>query len=213
MSTSRKSFNPNSRREQSKSARREKIVKAATRLFGRSSYAAVQMDDVARAAAIGKPALYRYFPSKEELFLEVSDRALRQLERDLIEASNEGLPPGKTLARMVELLVVALRQHFAALRLLTGEHPVLAGRWRLLFRDRRRVINAILSKVLRRGAKEGEFRPLDATIAPGMIIGMIRGAVMEAPDTPTNQIAASAVPFVLGGVQLRRSNLDQARRS
>jgi AcrR family transcriptional regulator len=212
MSTLPQSPLTSSRRELNKAARREAIVKAATTLFGRGSYATVQMDDVAKAAAIGKPALYRYFSSKEELFLEVSDRALRRLEQRLVELNARGLRPGKTLARMVELLVEALRQHFASLRLLTGEHPVLANRWRLLFRNRRRAINATLSEVLRRGVTEGEFRPLDATIAPGMIIGMIRGAVMEAPGTPTKRIAAAAIPLVLGGVQRRPSTHARGRR-
>ncbi|MBX9845682.1 MAG: TetR/AcrR family transcriptional regulator [Xanthobacteraceae bacterium] len=200
MSTGEKAAAGLSRREQNKAERRDVILAAAARLFGRGSYDKVQMDDVAVAAGIGKPALYRYFPSKEDLFLEVSDRALGELQHALGEVERLGLPPEKMLARMVELLVDALRQHFASLRLLSGEHPVLADRWRVLFRGRRRAINASLADVLRRGAAAGEFRAVDPVIAPGMIIGMIRGAVMEAPDIPNKRLAEAAIPLVLGGV-------------
>jgi len=201
MSTTGKHAGDLSRREQAKAERREAIVAAATRLFGRGSYADVQMDDVAKAADIGKPSLYRYFPSKEDLFLEVSDRAIAEIQRMLQEVRDSRLPPEVTLTRMVEILVNSLRQHFSSLRLLSGEHPVLADRWRSLFRSRRRAINAILADVLRDGAAIGVFRPLDLGIAPGMIIGMIRGAVMEAPDIPTKRLAEAAIPLVLGGVK------------
>ena len=159
------------------------------------------MDDVARAAGIGKPALYRYFPSKEELFLEVSDRALGELAQSLEKVVEAGLDAERALSRMVELLVAGLHGHFASLRLLTGEHPIVAHRWRMLFRKRRRTINAALTEVLRKGMADGDFRSIDVTIVPAIIIGMVRGAVMETPDTPTKRIAAAVIPIVLGGVK------------
>jgi AcrR family transcriptional regulator len=189
-------------RDHNKAVRRDNIVKAATRLFGRGSYDAVQMDDVAKAAAIGKPALYRYFPSKEELFLEVSDVAMRELEQALADVAKVDRPAREALAHMIELLVDALRSHFAALRLLSGEHPVLAGRWRQLFRDRRKSINSCIAGILRRGAVAGEFRPMNPDLVPAMIIGMIRGAVMDAPDTPPDRLVEAAITLILSGVQV-----------
>lgn len=190
-----------SRRDQNKIERREAIVAAASRLFGRASYGKVQIDDVAKAARIGKPALYRYFPSKEALFLEVSDRALGALQQSLDAIGAAELSPEAKLARMVEVLVDALRRHFASLRLLSGEHPVLADQWRVLFRKRRRAINVTLADVLRKGAASGVFRAVDETIAPGMIIGMIRGAVMEAPDISSKRLLDAVTPLALGAVR------------
>lgn len=210
MSTSGKRNAESSRRDRNKTERREEIVAAATRLFSRLSYADVQVDQVAQAADIGKPTLYRYFPSKDDLFLEVSDRALAELQRSLAEVHASGMSPERMLERMVELLIHALRQHFASLRILSGEHPVLADRWRGMFRNRRKAINATLAAVLRAGAAQGEFRSLDFEIAPGMIIGMIRGAVMEAPDIPNKRLADSVIPLVIGGVK-KSSVINQGR--
>jgi AcrR family transcriptional regulator len=201
MSTSTRAADHRSRRERNKASRRAAILAAAGKLFGRGTYDAVQMDDVARAAGIGKPALYRYFPSKQDLFLEVSDRALGELEQALETAAGAGLSAEMALSRMAELLVAGLRGHFASLRLLSGEHPIVADRWRILFRKRRRAINAALTEVLRKGIADGDFRPVDTTLAPGIIVGMVRGAMMEAPDTPAKHIAAAIIPIVLGGVK------------
>lgn len=59
--------------------RRELIEREARRLFGRDGYAATRLEDVAAAAGITKPMVYRHFASKKELYLTL----LRRHERDL----------------------------------------------------------------------------------------------------------------------------------
>jgi AcrR family transcriptional regulator len=63
--------------------RRKKILSSAAELFGAQPYDSVQMRDVAARAEVGKPTLYRYFPSKEELFLEVFKSGLDRLETEI----------------------------------------------------------------------------------------------------------------------------------
>ena len=47
------------------------MLNAGQRLFAQSGYAAVSMDDVARAAGVSKATLYAHFTSKENLFAEI----------------------------------------------------------------------------------------------------------------------------------------------
>lgn len=51
--------------------RRESIIAAAKGLFTRYGYRKTSMEEVARAARVTKPTIYAYFPSKEDLMLEV----------------------------------------------------------------------------------------------------------------------------------------------
>ena len=51
-------------------ARRREIVEAAERVFGRAGYWSATMADIAAEVHITQPALYRYFRSKRDLFLE-----------------------------------------------------------------------------------------------------------------------------------------------
>ena len=61
--------------------RREFILEAAERIFARLGYRVAGMADIAAAAGITQPMLYRHFSSKKELFLAVLDRCtLRILE-------------------------------------------------------------------------------------------------------------------------------------
>lgn len=51
--------------------RRKVILEAARRVFSRNSYRHATTLDVAKEAGISQPALFKYFPSKRGLFLEV----------------------------------------------------------------------------------------------------------------------------------------------
>src|SRR5205814_8849938 len=53
--------------------RREQILAAATACFARQGYHATSMDDVVRESGLSVGAIYSYFPSKEDLFLALSD--------------------------------------------------------------------------------------------------------------------------------------------
>jgi len=54
--------------------RRELIALAAGRLFAANGYAGTRMEDVAAAAHVTKPMVYRHFDSKKDLYLALLDR-------------------------------------------------------------------------------------------------------------------------------------------
>ncbi|HSE95553.1 MAG TPA: helix-turn-helix domain-containing protein, partial [Methylomirabilota bacterium] len=55
--------------------KRTQILEAASRVFGAGVYHLVNMDEIAHVAGVGKGTLYRYFPSKEDLYLAIVDEA------------------------------------------------------------------------------------------------------------------------------------------
>lgn len=59
--------------------RREQILSAATRAFGRAGFAATGLDDVAAEAGISRVILYRHFDSKTDMYRAVLDRACSRL--------------------------------------------------------------------------------------------------------------------------------------
>ena len=69
--------------------RRQLILDAAADLFSRNGYAGVTMGDVADAVAIGPSALYRHFPSKQDLLATVVADALNTLSDALTAAEKE----------------------------------------------------------------------------------------------------------------------------
>jgi AcrR family transcriptional regulator len=58
--------------------RRAQILAAAMACFARQGYHATSMDDVVRESGLSVGAIYSYFPSKEDLFLTLSDDRAQQ---------------------------------------------------------------------------------------------------------------------------------------
>jgi AcrR family transcriptional regulator len=65
--------------------RREEILDIAAQLFAQHGYANTDVQAVADTLGVGKGTIYRYFPSKRELFLGAVDRGMALL-RARVEA-------------------------------------------------------------------------------------------------------------------------------
>jgi AcrR family transcriptional regulator len=100
--------------------RRALIVEAAGRLFGDRGYDSTRLDDVAAAAGVTKPILYRHFDDKRALYL-----ALLERHRDDLSSFAAAIPatgtPEQRLRAVLELWVGYVEGHAYA--------------WKMLFRD------------------------------------------------------------------------------
>ena len=80
------------RRSRLKSDRRSKLLTAAERLIAERGYLAVRLEDIGAAAGVSGPAIYRHFPNKEALLVEllvgVSTRLLSGAQTVVSQASD-----------------------------------------------------------------------------------------------------------------------------
>jgi AcrR family transcriptional regulator len=66
-------------REEIRTRRREEILDAAGKLFAQHGYSEADTQALADMLQVGKGTIYRYFTSKEEMFLAAVDRAMQRL--------------------------------------------------------------------------------------------------------------------------------------
>lgn len=66
--------------------RRRQLLDCALQVFVAQGYHNASMDHIAEVAEVSKPVLYQHFPGKHELFLDLLDTHLGQLEDMLTEA-------------------------------------------------------------------------------------------------------------------------------
>jgi AcrR family transcriptional regulator len=69
--------------------RRELVLDAAVAEFAAHGLAGTSTEDVARRAGISQPYLFRLFPSKKALFLELVDRCYRRVADAFIAAAGD----------------------------------------------------------------------------------------------------------------------------
>ncbi len=79
--------------------RRESILEAALAEFGDHGYVAASTDDIARAAGISQPYLFRLFRTKKELFIASAERCFADTY-DRFALASEGLQGEEALHAM-----------------------------------------------------------------------------------------------------------------
>jgi len=80
--------------------RQEEIVRAASKRFSRHGLSKTTLDEIARDVRIGKPTIYHYFKSKNDLFYSSIDFQSSQFIEDIKAIfNNQELPVG---ARLLE---------------------------------------------------------------------------------------------------------------
>jgi AcrR family transcriptional regulator len=77
-------------------ARRSQVLSAALRCFARDGFHATSMRDVVRESGLSAGAVYRYFPSKDELVAAAVEPILDQLTAALDDALVAEEPPSPT---------------------------------------------------------------------------------------------------------------------
>ena len=95
------------------STTRERILVATAQLLSEKGYAGTRLSDVAEVAGLQAPAIYYYFPSREELIAEVMTtghiRLLEHVERVLAALPVDSTPMDKICAAIAGHLEVELQ--------------------------------------------------------------------------------------------------------
>ncbi len=80
--------------------RQEEIVRAASKRFSRHGLSKTTLDEIARDVRIGKPTIYHYFKSKEDLYYSsINFQSSQFIEDTKAIFNNQDLPVG---ARLLE---------------------------------------------------------------------------------------------------------------
>jgi AcrR family transcriptional regulator len=103
--------------------RRTLIEDAAAHVFARDGYEAARLDDIAAAAGVTKPMIYRHFPSKKALHLALLTRHRDALGMAAVTAFMEDT--GRPLTDRVDAMLDAWFAY-------VGQHPYIGP---LLFRN------------------------------------------------------------------------------
>jgi len=153
--------------------RGEEVYVAALRLFREKGYHATSMQDIAAAVGLYKGSLYHYIDGKEELLVRVFERGMGVLlaEVERIAADPTG-SPSTQLRRIVEAHVEAVATNLDALTVYLHEWRALAGESLANVREQRERYQRLVTEIVDRGVKAGEFCVSDVSIATLGLLGM-----------------------------------------
>lgn len=108
--------------------RQEEILEVATKIFASDGYQNTDLQEVANELGVAKGTLYRYFPSKQELFLACVDHGRNRLEEQVMRSLTLSSDPLETIAAVIRAFFAFFDAHPELVELIIQE--------RAEFRDR-----------------------------------------------------------------------------
>jgi len=186
-----------SRDESSRAA----ILRAAERIFADAGLAGARTDAIARAAGVNKALLYYYFKSKDALYRAVLEEHLKEFNRRGLGVLTRG---GSARATVIEY--VGMHFDFISAR---PFYPALVQRFMMAggkqFDQLSKYILPVgqeLGRVIERGVRAGEFRPVDSRHAAISLVSL----------TAFYFAAVPVVRLVTRGDPYEKAQLDRRKK-
>ena len=168
--------------------RRHQIMKAAEQLFTNCRIHEVTLDEIARAAHVGKGTIYRYFEDKDDLFFQTATSGFDEL-CDLL---NHNVPDDASfhsrLLTACQQIVAFFNQRRRLIRMIQTEesHALQSpGNLRERWIARRRKLVDTLADILAKGAANGEIRSdIPMEVLAIYLLGILRTRGNDLEGTP-----------------------------
>lgn len=197
--------------ERRKEARPQELLASAIELFVERGFAATRLEDVARRAGVSKGTLYLYYANKEDLFKAVvrqsivpmiddAEASVAEFDGHSVELLRHVILSwwhriGSTKASGISKLILAESDNFPELARFYQEE-VMTRRMRMI------------SNMLERGIRRGEFRAIDVPqtaqvlIAPLLMLSTWKHTVApcERCDLQPEAFLAAFIDITLHGL-------------
>jgi AcrR family transcriptional regulator len=184
--------------------RRQALIETAIRVFSDGSYRGTTTAEIARAAGVSEPILYRHFASKRDLYLAALDHVWRKMRAAWEEALEESANVREAFEaigrshvsvhdckfQMAELWVQALSE--------AAEDPKLRNHLRRHMRE----VHDFIADVIRKGQAEGVLnatRNADSeawTFLAGGVLGMVGRRIGLLNEDEVTAIRASRLDWL-----------------
>jgi AcrR family transcriptional regulator len=163
--------------------RKRQLLAHAKQLFVTLGYQHTTTEKIAQAAGVTEPVLYRHFPSKKALFLEVLQEIREATLHRWRTEPPDGASPVLRLRAIVDLYLGSTREHALEFRimhrtLIETDDDEIAACLRQFYLDS----EALLAEVIASGQQAGAFRQdLDPRVGAWELIRTALGYTLTLP--------------------------------
>lgn len=179
----------------------EAILEAAARVFSGKPFHEVLIDDVATAAGVGKGTIYRYFPTKDDLFFAAILHSFDRLSDALAESLAQETSPRRRLERIAREVLSFSWDRRELFTLLLNDERRFARRDGEL-QKRREAVSRLAQEAILEGIRRREFRGIDARIGAELFRGMIRAANgLRRPEDTLDGLVSEIVGIFTHGIE------------
>jgi AcrR family transcriptional regulator len=192
--------------EAAKETRREQILSAAVRCFARRGYHATTIEDIVRETGLSRGALYLYYPSKESLYVALSERWSCGVEEAIRRRLTSNLSPKALLRLSIEVIGAHVEEEADACRVLI-EGWILSHHLpglRVPIREQFERTKQRFQRLLAAGVAQGEFRAdLMVEVQAGLILATLQGLMVRWHLSPGSVDWWQVAEEIIRGIEWR----------
>jgi AcrR family transcriptional regulator len=185
---------------------REKILETAAQIFSEKGFHAASMQDIASAVNLQKASLYHHVSSKQEILLELLDRALDILIERIGDVVAKPDPPEVKLVEAMQVYLQILTSQRGLSAVLLFEHRSLDPELQSSHIPRRDRFESLWRVLIQEGIEAGAFADVDAAQAARTLLGVMNWTLTwyrsEGPQT-IEDITDQYANLFLNGLFLR----------
>lgn len=151
---------------------KDEILDAAAQIIREKGFHGTSMQDIAAAVDLRKASLYHHVASKQEILVELLDKALDLLIQQMEAVAAQEIPPEEKfqLAMRAYINIMAENPDLSAVLLL--EHRSLEPEFRRRHIPRRDRYEALWRSILDEGVEKGVFDFDDLRLAVKVVLGV-----------------------------------------
>ena len=189
-------------------AKHARILQAAAELFTERDFHQVLMDDVAARADVGKGTVYRYFPTKEDLYFATIFEGWDRLGKELEAVAQQHGPLHETLEHVTRQVLSYFWHRRQFVTLVHRLENNLEGEEQADWQRRRDSIVRVFADILSKGVAAQALSNGQMRLVTEMYLGMLRSIILYRGDHDTpDTMAPLAVQLFLDGLSNFTSSL------
>jgi len=156
---------------------REDILDAAAQVFRQKGFHGASMSDIAEAVNLQKASLYHHVSSKQEILLELLDRALELLRDRISEIATKDLPADEKLRRMIHEYLQILTENTDLSAVLLFEHRSLDRKQHSRHVPNRDQFESLWKNVIAEGVKVKCFQCDEPAVTARALLGIMNWTI------------------------------------
>tara|TARA_B110001454_G_scaffold215338_1_gene236564 strand:- start:2404 stop:3036 length:633 start_codon:yes stop_codon:yes gene_type:complete len=189
-----------------KNEKKEQIMDAALKIIISKGYENSRMDDIVDLSSMSKGAIYWYYKSKKEVYLNLVNYWVIKYSTVINHIVEEDDSPAEQLKDVFEYFILQYEQDPSAFKALV-EFWSLAGRDKDFQKKLDKVYSKFLEfleRIINKGVKSGEFKKLDVRITALSIMVNIEGIIwftlFDAYGLSAREYINTITNFILSGL-------------
>lgn len=161
--------------------RRAEIIEATFFCIALKGYSNITMQDIADSAGVSKGVIHYYFHNKEELFLSVFERLIKDLDSHLGKKVDQAKTPPEKVRAIITAVFEKTRENkkFQVVLLDFWANSTKLPRLQEATANQYARYRHMAKKIIAEGVEKEYFKPCDPSRVASALIGLIEGLTIQ----------------------------------